>query len=376
MRLKPDLNTFCVFPWADERGKVAGLICDVYNPDETPFAGCPRLALKRILKDAQKSGYTVMCGPELEFFLFQRDPNGNPTTTTHDSGGYFDLLPVDRGEETRRDIVNALEALKVEVEAAHHEVAPGQHEIDFKYAEALETADRSIIFRLVVKKYARDHNLHATFMPKPIYGENGSGMHVHQSLFKGAKNMFWAPKKPDEMSDLMRHYIGGLLRHARAIAAVTNPLVNSYKRLVPGYEAPINVAWSNRNRSPMARIPSRRGLGTRVELRMPDPSCNPYLAFGVMVAAGLDGVKNKIDPGPPVDRNIFTMSQREKRRLKIDQLPANLGEAVGFLRKDKVLESSLGEHIFEQYCEAKDQEWSEYISQVTPWELERYLTTH
>jgi glutamine synthetase len=376
MLLKPDLATFCAFPWADERGKVAGLICDVYNPDETPFDGCPRLALKRILQEAHEMGYTMMCGPELEFFLFQRDPDGNPTTTTHDSGGYFDLLPIDRGEETRRDIVNALEAMKVEVEAAHHEVAPGQHEIDFKYAEALETADRSILFRLVVKKYARDHGLHATFMPKPIYGENGSGMHVHQSLFRGAKNMFWAPKKPDEMSDLMRHYIGGLLRHARAIAAVSNPLVNSYKRLVPGYEAPINVAWSNRNRSPMARIPSRRGLGTRVELRMPDPSCNPYLTFGVMLAAGLDGVKNKIDPGPPVDRNIFTMSQREKRRLKIDQLPANLGEAVGFLRRDKVLEDALGEHIFEHYCEAKDREWAEYIGHVTPWELERYLTSY
>lgn len=376
MLLKPDLDTFCVFPWADERGTVAGLICDVYGPDEKPFEGCPRVTLKRNLAVAKKMGYEMMCGPELEFFLFQRDADRNPTTDTHDSGGYFDLLPVDRGEETRRDIVNALEAMKIEVEAAHHEVAPGQHEIDFKYAEALKTADRAVMFRLVVKKFARDHDLHATFMPKPIFGENGNGMHVHQSLFKGGKNVFHGPRKEHGLSDLMLHYIGGLLRHARSICAISNPLVNSYKRLVPGYEAPVNVAWSHSNRSPLARIPARRGAGTRVELRMPDPSCNPYLAFAVMLAAGLDGVENKIDPGPPVDRNIFAMSHREKRRLKIDQLPANLGEAIGFLRKDKVLAEALGEHIFEQYSAAKEQEWSEYISSVHPWELERYLSTY
>jgi len=376
MLLKPDLDTFCVFPWSDERGTVAGLICDVYNPDETPFDGCPRLALKRNLEAAKKKGYTMMCGPELEFFLFQRNQNGDPTTQTHDYAGYFDLLPVDRGEETRRDIVNALESLKIEVEAAHHEVAPGQHEIDFKYADALMTADRAIIFRLVVKKYARDHGLHATFMPKPIFGENGNGMHVHQSLFKGSKNAFYGARKPDQLSDLMLNYIGGVLRHARAIAAVTNPLVNSYKRLVPGYEAPVNVAWSTRNRSPLVRIPARRGLGTRMELRMPDPSCNPYLAFGVMLASGLDGIDNDVDPGPSVDRNIFAMSQREKRRLKIDQLPGNLGEAIGFLRKDKVVQEALGGHIFEHYCEAKESEWADYISHVTNWEVQRYLTSY
>jgi glutamine synthetase len=376
MLLKPDLDTFVVFPWADERGTVAGLICDVYNPDETPFEGCPRMALRRVMAHAKKMGFTANFGPELEFFLFQRDEDGNPTTQTHDAGGYFDLLPVDRGEECRRDITNALEAMGYNVEAAHHEVAPGQHEIDFRYADVLSTADRAAVFRLVVKKYARDHQLHATFMPKPIFGENGSGMHVHQSLFRGTKNAFYAKSKEHELSDTMLHYVGGLLRHARAICAISNPLVNSYKRLVPGYEAPVNVAWSYRNRSPLVRVPARRGVGTRCELRMPDPSCNPYLAFAAMLSAGLDGIENKIDPGPSVDRNIFEMSHREKRRLKIDQLPANLHEAVTFLRKDKVLHEALGEHIADQFCDAKDAEWSQYISTVHEWELERYLAKY
>jgi glutamine synthetase len=373
MLLKPDLDTFVVFPWADERGTVAGFICDVFNPDETPFEGCPRLTLTRTTEKAKSQGYTAMFGTELEFFLFQRDADGNPTIHTHDSGGYFDLLPVDRGEECRRDITNALEAMGYNVEAAHHEVAPGQHEIDFRYADIVTTADRAAVFRLVVKKYARDHRLHATFMPKPIFGVNGSGMHVHQSLFKGTKNVFHNPRKEGELSDLMLHYIGGLLRHSRAIAAISNPLVNSYKRLVPGYEAPVNVAWSYRNRSPLVRVPARRGLGTRCELRMADPSCNPYLAFTAMLAAGLDGLENQVDPGPSVDRNVFEMSHREKRRLKIDQLPANLQEAVGHLRKSKLLQEALGTHIFTQYCEAKDLEWAEYISTVHEWELTRYL---
>jgi glutamine synthetase len=373
MLLKPDLDSFVVFPWSDERGKVAGLICDIYNPDETPFDGCPRLALRRIVDQAKAKGYTAMFGPELEFFLFHRDENHNPTTRTHDSGGYFDLLPVDRGEECRRDITNALEAMGYNVEAAHHEVAPGQHEIDFQYADVLTTADRAAVFRLVVKKYARDHNLHATFMPKPIFGENGNGMHVHQSLFKGKRNVFHAKTANEELSSTMLHYIGGLLRHARAFAAITNPLVNSYKRLVPGYEAPINVAWSYRNRSPLVRVPARRGVGTRCELRMADPSCNPYLAFAVMLASGLDGIANKIEPGPSVDRNIFKMSHREKRRLKIDQLPENLSEAVKFFRKDKVVQEAVGEHIFENYAAAKEVEWSDYISTVHDWELDRYL---
>jgi len=375
MLLKPDFNSFVLFPWSDERGKRAGMICDVHNPDESPFVGCPRLALKRNVGLAQKQGYEMMCGPELEFFLFERKADGKPTITTHDSGGYFDLAPVDRGEGARRDIVNALESMGIEVEAAHHEVAPGQHEIDFKYADAVSTADRAMLFRLVVKKVANDHDLHATFMPKPIYGHNGNGMHVHQSLFKSGKNAFFGARKEYQLSEVALNYIGGLLRHARAICSITNPLVNSYKRLVPGYEAPVNVAWSERNRSPLCRVPARRGIGTRVELRMPDPSCNPYLAFAVMLASGLDGLANKTDPGEPVNRNIFTMSQREKRRLKIDQLPADLHEALGFLRKDKVVREALGEHIFEQYLSAKEDEWLDFISHVHGWEHERYLAT-
>ena len=376
MLLKPDLDTFVVFPWSDERGTVAMLICDVYNPDESPFDGCPRITLRRQVAEAKSMGYKAMFGPELEFFLFHRDEHHNPTVRTHDSGGYFDLLPVDRGEECRRDITNALEAMGYSVEAAHHEVAPGQHEVDFQYADVLATADRAAVFRLVVKKYARDHDLHATFMPKPIFGENGNGMHVHQSLFKGAKSAFHDQKAEHELSETMLNYIGGLLRHAKGMAAVTNPLVNSYKRLVPGYEAPINVAWSYRNRSPLVRVPARRGLGTRCELRMADPSCNPYLAFAVMLASGLDGVRNEIEPGESVDRNIFTMSQREKRRLKIEQLPADLNEALAALRKDKVLLEALGEHISEQYISAKESEWADFISTVHGWELDRYLGTY
>ena len=376
MLLKPDLDTFVVFPWRDERGTVAMLICDVYNPDETPFDGCPRITLRRAVADAKSMGYKAMFGPELEFFLFHRDEDHNPTTRTHDSGGYFDLLPVDRGEECRRDITNALEAMGYSVEAAHHEVAPGQHEIDFQYADVLATADRAAVFRLVVKKYARDHNLHATFMPKPIFGENGNGMHVHQSLFKGAKSAFHDPKTEHELSDTMLHYVGGLLKHAKGMCAVTNPLINSYKRMVPGYEAPTNIVWSERNRSPLVRVPARRGSGTRVELRMPDPACNPYLAFAVMLAAGMDGIQNRIDPGPPVNKNIFTMSHREKRRLRIDELPSDLNEAVKAMKKDPLIRATLGDHILNHSVEAKLAVWQEYSATVHPWEVERYLARY
>lgn len=374
MLLVPDLDTYAVFPFqADDGAKVGRIICDVYDADHRPFTGCPRLALERVLAEFQALDLHPVCGPELEFFLFQRKADGDPSVITHDRGGYFDLAPVDRGEAARREMVLNLEAMGFEIEAAHHEVAPGQHEIDFQYADVLTTADRAAVFRLVVKKYARDHDLHATFMPKPIFGENGNGMHVHQSLFKGRKNAFHAPSQKEELSATMLYYVGGLLRHARAMAAITNPLVNSYKRLVPGYEAPVNVAWSYHNRSPLVRVPARRGVGTRCELRMADPSCNPYLAFAVMLMSGLDGIQEKIEAGPSVDRNIFSMSHREKRRLKIDQLPENLSEAVKFLRKDKVVQAALGEHIYQQYADAKEFEWSEYISTVHSWELDRYL---
>ncbi len=377
MLLKPDLETFRVYPWETTRGKVARLVCDVYNPDETPFAGCPRLTLQRVVDRAASMGWRMMAGPEAEFFLFYRDPDGTPNHRTHDVGGYFDLTPVDLGEEARRDMVQALEAMGFEVEAAHHEVAPGQHEIDFKYADALATADAILTFKFVVKKVARDHGLHATFMPKPLFGVNGSGMHTHQSLFDfDGNNVFNDPSGPYGLSAVARGYVAGILDHARAFVAVTNPLVNSYKRLVPGYEAPVNVAWSEKNRSPLVRVPARRGVGTRCEVRMPDPSCNPYLALAATLAAGLDGIERGLDCGEPVNRNIFEMSEREKRRLKIKQLPGNLSEALDNMERDKVVQAALGDHIFFNFLRNKREEWHRYISVVHEWEREQYLEAY
>jgi glutamine synthetase len=378
MLLVPDLETFRVNPWTNPDGsRVARLICDVHRPDGAPFEGCPRLALKRQVERAKKLGYTMVVGPEAEFFLFQKDASGKTIVETHDIGGYFDLTPVDKGEECRRDIVIVLESMGFEVEAAHHEVAPGQHEIDFKYSEALACADNVATFRFVVKKVALDHGLHATFMPKPIFGVNGSGMHTHQSLLdKKGENAFYDPKAQWQLSKTALGYIGGILDHAEAFCAVTNPLVNSYKRLVPGYEAPVNVAWSEKNRSPLVRVPAKRGMSTRCEVRMPDPACNPYLALAVMLASGLDGIQRKLDAGAPVNKNIFTMSHREKRRLRIGQLPVNLSDALDHLEKDSVLLDALGTHIAENYIDAKRQEWADYISHVHPWEQERYLAEY
>jgi len=383
MLLKPDLSSYRIDPWVSTgaggraHGRVARMICDVYKPDETPFEGCPRQVLKRVCAQASELGYSMNTGPEAEFFLFARSEDGEATTVTHDAAGYFDLAPTDLGESCRREIVMALEALGFEIEAAHHEVAPGQHEIDFKYGPAVNCADQLTTFRFVVRRIARTMGLHATFMPKPLYGLNGSGMHVHQSLFSGDENVFYDEKGPyDGVSDVMRWYVGGLLKHARNFCVITNPLVNSYKRLVPGFEAPTDLAWSMRNRSPLIRIPARRGLGTRVEVRMPDPSCNPYLAFAAMLASGLDGVKNRIEPPEPVTANVYKMSARERSRLKIKSLPANLGEAIALLEKDEVVKNSLGDHIYEQFVAAKKSEWSDYISSVHPWEVDRYLTKY
>ncbi|MFQ5788920.1 MAG: type I glutamate--ammonia ligase [Acidobacteriota bacterium] len=382
MVLIPDLTTFRVFPFTSTNGrgrtgdKVARLICDIYHPNGSPFEGCPRLALKRVTEEARRLGYTMMAGPEAEFFLFQSGEGGGPTTLSHDVGGYFDLTPVDRGEEARRDIVNALEAMGYEVEAAHHEVAPAQHEIDFQYAEAVTTADNVATFRFVVRHVALQHGLHATFMPKPVFGINGSGMHTHQSLFRGDENAFFSAEGEHQLSATALHYIGGILRHARGLCAITNPLVNSYKRLVPGYEAPTNVAWSMRNRSPLVRVPEKRGQSTRIEVRMPDPSANPYLALAVMLKAGLEGIRNRIDPGPPVNKNIYRMSQRERRRLKIDELPATLSEAVDALEKDRVIQEALTPHILEHFVEAKRAEWQDYSAQVHEWEVKRYLSVY
>jgi glutamine synthetase len=376
MLLEPDLPTFRIYPWSGEDGLVARLICDIKNPDGTPFAGCPRTALKRQIAKAQKLGFEMMAGCEAEFFLFVKNGEGEPSTVTHDTAGYFDLGPVDRGELARRLIVSDLEEMGFEVEAAHHEVAPAQHEVDFRYANALKTADDLVTFRHVVRSAAERYDLVATFMPKPIFGQNGSGMHTHQSLFKAGKNAFWDPKAEWELSKTALSYIAGLLGHARGFVAVTNPLVNSYKRLVPGYEAPVNIAWSMRNRSPMIRIPDRRGLGTRCELRMPDPSANPYLALAVQLAAGLDGIARKLSPPDPVNKNIFTMTYRERRHHKIDDLPRDLHEALDELEKDRVVLDALGEHIAGRFIEAKRAEWQEYISQVSEWEVKRYLGTY
>ena len=376
MLLSPDLATFQVFPWGDTESRVARLICDVKTPDGTPFPGDPRIALKRQIARAAELGYTMNAGMEAEFFLFKPDSEGKATTVTHDVGAYFDLAPADLGEDARRAMVDVLEQMGFEVETAHHEVAHGQHEIDFRYADALRTADNIATFRFVVKHVAQQFGLIASFMPKPIYGQNGSGMHTHQSLFREGRNAFWNDSAQWELSDVALHYIGGLLRHARGMCAITNPLVNSYKRLVPGYEAPVNVAWSMRNRSPMIRIPDRRGLGTRVELRMPDPSANPYLALTVMLAAGLDGIETAADYREPVNTNIWEMSHREKRRLRIDDLPHDLNEACDELEKDDVITSALGPHIATNFIAAKRQEWNEYITQVSKWELESYLVKY
>ncbi|HWP37246.1 MAG TPA: type I glutamate--ammonia ligase [Gemmatimonadales bacterium] len=373
MVLKPDLDTFRIFPYTDEGGRVGRLICDIYNPDGTPFAGCPRLTLKRQIERARAMGYEMMAGCEAEFFIFRLDAQGHPSLQTHDRGGYFDLTPVDQAEVIRRLIIEDLEHMGFEVEAGHHEVAPGQHEVDFRYAEALTTADNIATFRFIVRYVAHRHGFLATFMPKPIQGQNGSGMHTHQSLFKNGKNAFWDPKARWEISRIGLGYIAGLLQHARGFAAVTNPLINSYKRLVPGYEAPVNVAWSMRNRSPLVRIPARRGQGTRCELRMPDPSANPYLALAVQLAAGLDGVEHSLVPPDPVNKNIFTMSFRERRRYRIDELPRDLHEALDCLEKDAVVRDALGDHIYRRLLEAKRHEWQEYSAMVSPWEIERYL---
>ena len=376
MILKPDLDTFKVFPYDDEGGRVARIICDIANADNTPFPGCPRQTLQRQIERAKKLGYEMMAGVEAEFFIFHSDEHGFATLETHDAGGYFDLAPVDRAEPIRRLIIHDLVDLGFEVEAGHHEVAEGQHEVDFKYADALTTADSLATFKFIVRNVAYRHGFAATFMPKPIFGQNGSGMHTHQSLFKRNKNAFYDPKKPFELSDVAMSYIAGLLTHARGFCAITNPLVNSFKRLVPGYEAPVNVAWSMRNRSPLVRIPERRGQGTRCELRMPDPASNPYLALTVQLAAGLDGVEQDLTPPDPVNKNIFTMSHRERRRYRIDELPRDLHEALDQLEKDKVVRDALGTHIYQMFLEAKREEWRQYSAQVSAWEIERYLGRH
>ncbi|TKC18749.1 type I glutamate--ammonia ligase [Robertmurraya kyonggiensis] len=377
MYLYPDLDTWVVFPWTAEKGKVARLICDIYNPDGTPFLGDPRNNLRRILKEMEELGFTDFnLGPEPEFFLFKLDEKGDPTLELNDAGGYFDLAPTDLGENCRRDIVLELEEMGFEIEASHHEVAPGQHEIDFKYADAITACDQIQTFKLVVKTIARKHGLHATFMPKPLFGVNGSGMHSNVSLFKNGENAFYDPTGNLELSDTARQFIAGIIKHAPNFTAVTNPTVNSYKRLVPGYEAPCYVAWSARNRSPLIRIPASRGLSTRVEVRSVDPAANPYLAMAVLLSAGLDGIKNNLTPPAPVDRNIYVMTREERIEEGIIDLPATLAQALDQLKSDEVMTSALGDHILEHFIEAKEIEWDMFRTQVHPWEREQYMSMY
>ncbi len=375
MYLKPDLDTFTLIPWQSEYGNVARFICDVCLPGGKPFPGDPRSNLKRVIKEAENAGFVMNAGPEPEFYLFERSEDGKPTVLTKDKGGYFDLSPIDLGDEVRRAMVTALEDMGFEIEASHHEVGEGQHEIDFKYADALATADNIATFKFVVRKIALNYGLHATFMPKPLFGKAGTGMHVHQSLFKrgGKVNAFYDENGKYQLSKTALHYIAGLMVHARGYCAITNPLVNSYKRLVPGYEAPVYIAWSEKNRSPLVRIPARRGIGTRAELRCPDPACNPYLALAVMLKAGLDGIKRKLDPGDPVNLNIYHLTEDERKQKGIRNLPGNLSEALDELEADDVIKSALGEHIYDRFMTAKRIEWDEYRQQVHRWELDQYL---
>ncbi|MCH5464582.1 type I glutamate--ammonia ligase [Levilactobacillus tujiorum] len=374
MYLYPDLSTWMIFPWSTERGKIARVICEVYTTDGKPFEGDPRNNLIRVLNDMRKAGFTDFnIGPEPEFFLFKMDENGKPTTELNDKGSYFDMAPMDLGENCRREIVLTLEEMGFDVEAAHHEVAPGQHEIDFKYADALTAADNIQTFKLVVKTIARKYGLYATFMPKPLTGINGSGMHLNMSLFHDKGNAFYDEKGNMQLSEDAFHFLGGLLKHARSFTAICNPIVNSYKRLVPGYEAPVYVAWSGSNRSPLIRVPNSRGLSTRLELRSVDPAANPYLAIAVVLEAGLDGLRNQLAPREAIDRNIYRMDAEERQENHITNLPDTLHNALKDLAADDVMRNAMGHHLFQSFMEAKNLEYNSYRTQVSQWEREQYL---
>lgn len=378
MYLKPDYDTFTLLPWREKGGNnAARIICDVYKHDGTPFVGCPRNNLKRVLADAKAMGYTMNVGTECEFFLFRRDEEGLPTTITDDVTGYFDVEPDDAGIDCRRKIIQTLEAMGFEIEASHHEVAEGQHEINFKYADALTAADNTVTFKWVVRSIAAEFGLHATFMPKPVFGINGSGMHTNQSLFNlDGTNAFYDEKGPLQLSEVAYKYIAGIMKNAKGFCGITNPLVNSYKRLVAGYEAPVYVAWSASNRSALIRIPASRGLGTRTEVRCPDPTCNPYLAFAVMLNSGLDGIKNNLPVPDSVNVDIFEMTAADKEEAGIASLPANLHEAIQELKASPIAQEALGTHIFEKYIEGKEKEWDAFRIAVTDWEHDSYLARY
>ncbi|MBR1619786.1 type I glutamate--ammonia ligase [bacterium] len=377
MFFHPDLTSFQILPWREhEGGNSARLICDIYNVDGTPFEGCPRCNLKRVMKAAEKMGFSMNIGPEAEFFLFAKDKDGKITTTTQDHAGYYDVGPEDLGEDVRSDIVLTLQEMGFDIEASHHEVADGQHEIDFKYSDILTAADNVATFRIAVRAVAAKHNLHATFMPKPIFGINGSGMHCNISLFKDGKNAFYDEKAEYQLSDIAKYSVGGMLKHVKSITAVTNPLVNSYKRLVPGYEAPVYLAWSLANRSALLRVPAKRGISTRVELRSPDPSCNPYLAFAAILEACMDGIRNKIDPPAPVESNIYKLTAKERKKQRIDSLPGSLAEALECMDKSLVTRAALGDHIFTEFMTSKKKEWDSFRTYVSQWELDKYLARY
>ena len=375
--LYPDLNSFTIFPWRPSQGKVARLICDVYNPDGTPFVGDPRGVLRRVLRRAQDMGFdTFNIGPELEFFLFETDEMGRATTITRDEAGYFDLGPLDHGESTRREVCMNLEEMGFEIEASHHECAIGQHEIDFKYVDAMDGADKIMTLKLDVKTLAQKNGLHATFMPKPVYGVAGSGMHLNMSLFKDGRNVFYDEGGQRQLSKTARSFIAGLLRHADGFTALTNPLVNSYKRLGAGYEAPRYKAWSSGNRSTLIRIPSVRGQSTRVELRSPDPSCNPYLAVAACLAAGLDGIAQGLEPPEEISGDVYAMDDAARAAQNIGALPETLKDALDAMEQDRLIMDVLGEHVARHYIQGKRKEWNEYQTRVSSWELEKYLVTY
>lgn len=376
MYLYPDLNTFLVYPWYSSFGREARFICDIYDSEGKPFEGDPRYILKKVLKEAEDMGYQIKIGPECEFFLFNTDEFGKPTLVTHDDASYFDLAPVDLGENARREMVLNLNKMGYDVEASHHEVAPGQHEIDLKNDYALNAADKIVTFKQVVRKIAKNHGLHATFMPKPVYGIAGSGLHTNIFIYKDGKNVFYDKDDKYNLSKEAYGFIAGLMKHAKAISAITNPNINSYKRLVSGYEAPIYISWSCKNRSPLIRVPSRLDKNARIELRSPDPSCNPYLALAVIIKAGLDGIKKNMMPCEPVDKNLYEITIEERLEVGIETLPQSLREALSELKKDDLIKEALGQHIYDRFIEAKKLEWQEYKSVVTSWEVERYLTKY
>ncbi len=376
MYLVPDLDTFTIFPWRPQQGKVARLICNVVDINGNPNRNDSRYVLQQVIQEAKDMGYTFEAGPEVEFFLFETDDNGQPTTITHEHAGYFDLGPLDQGENLRRDMVLMLEEMGYDILSSHHEIAPSQHEIDFKYDEALVTADNVMTFKLVIKTLAKRHGMYATFMPKPKSDAEGSGMHINMSLSKEGKNVFYDPKNDLELSDEAYYFMGGIMKHISAITAITNPLVNSYKRLIPGFEAPVYVAWSMANRSSLIRIPASRGENTRIELRSPDPAANPYLALAVCLKAGLEGIKNKILPPGQVTKNIYAMTEKEREEAGIQALPANLKEALEALKQDSLIVETLGKELAEKYIASKKEEWSAYQAQITSWEVEQYLYQH